>query len=306
LENLSNHEQLDVANSLNPVPFTNILSALGAKNAGIAIEALAGLPAAEANRLRPIILNEWIQKDTAAALTWALENNVRLGITSQRIVLADMGGSGRQATIFDDSLMPMPHALERNPRGTVAWIASLPLGPARERMERIASLYAVDPQTALPLFNMLPPDSLAAAAEIVVMSMKGDLQKAQEWALSLADESTRLRAIAGLGKLPGPDLDFAPGQQRDAFLSGRATRSGLRIPERLEFISGISDPVLRQDTFEEVMENHYGSRMTCDELDAAFDQAKITEEGAAVGGTVLMEGNALDRGRRLRSVSISV
>jgi hypothetical protein len=204
------------------------------KDPQMAIGWLASLRPGDFMRHAPIVAQAWAKRDPAAALNWALENNVPL--TGQWTIWQSIhhNGLSRSTTSQYPSVSPLFAALSTKPDETMAWIRSLPPGQERERMLELAASSAKTPEQSIAIFKELSPQAAARTAASVVFSFNTDVDGARSWIESLP-----------------------PGPERDAMLSGRAFGMGVRSSpiSQLEIIAKIDDPTLKRDLFDQSMQS---------------------------------------------------
>jgi hypothetical protein len=254
-----------------------VLEGLTRSDPAAAVAALEGLPTEDFVRCAPRIVVEWCRHDPAAALTWAMERGLSLQETREvesavehlsfrRIFMTRERGVGS----------PLLNAFATNPDATVAWLRSLPEGPARDDVYEIAAGTSPHPKTALQLFSELPPDAASRAAFDIAKRFAVHPEVGLNWIESLPPGAVRQRAFAGFGA-SGFGEEPSRIEDRDAWLSGRVQtmHSHYGLKEAVK----ISNPTLRKDMVELIFQDFRG---TAEErsraINKAMDDLGLSEE----------------------------
>lgn len=239
---------------------------------------LESLDAAQLGQCGPEVVEQWAERDPAAALTWALEHGLSIGLqwdVEQGMVHESLGRRN------DDEYrrtQPLATALEKQPEKTLAWLRSLPPGPERERLIETAAVELKDVEQAVALFSSLPPEAAARTAFGVALKFNGS-ERGPQWAGSLPPGLARLRAWEGIGDQASKALDLPPGPDRDAMLSGLAQRNTLTNPIfALEHMMQIADPIRRRDIFEEVVESNIPFESRVKQVSEWLNSSTVPEE----------------------------
>lgn len=240
---------------------------------------LESLDAAQLGRYGPIVVEQWVERDPAAALTWALEHGLNIGFqwnVEQGMLHESLGRTNHDVSRVTQ---PLAAALEKQPEKTLAWLRSLPPGPERERLIETATLALKDVDQSVALFSSLSPEAAARAAFGVALKFRGS-DRGPQWAGSLPPGLARLRAWEGIGEQASKALDLPPGPDRDAMLSGLAqSNTSLNKPIfALEHVMQIANPVLRRDIFEEVVEFNIPFESRVKQVSEWLDSSTAPEE----------------------------
>lgn len=205
----------------------------------------------------PALVLAWAKKEPATAFNWAIKHGMDIGAS----VLAGADTETRDwafgQRITEDT--PMQTAMWAKPEAVLGWLHAQPPGAARDTAV-VQTLRAMrDEREMIPLLAMLPPDAAPQGAEIIAGRFKSlNSGSATEWAASLPTGPTRTAAWTGYGKAMFGEKppNVPPGPDRDAMLRGMTQSSFYShfSPERpMEHALEISDPALRQQTFDELM-----------------------------------------------------
>ena len=226
------------------------------KNPAQAIEWLQQLDPGQIARAGPKIVNAWARRDPAAALSWALENGVRLSASEEIFFELNHDGFRRSGSMGGQTTSPLATALEAQPEATLRWLHGLPAGADRDRVLELAATSAKKPDQALAAFAGLPPEGQTRAAPSVARLFEKEPARGQQWAASLPGGPARVAAWKGIGALSAPDLELPPGLDRDAYIAGTLNRNGSAVPPagKLATVLTIQDATIRHASFDEVME----------------------------------------------------
>ena len=262
------------------VLLSKLLAKRAAKNPADAIEWLQQLDAAQIARGAPRIVKAWVERDASAALAWALENGVRLSMTSQPFFEVRHDGFQRSSSMGSEDIAPLATALTKQPEATLKWLQNLPTGAERDRLLEIAVTGAKAHEQAVTLFSMLAAEAQTRAATRVAGRFYNDARRGCEWAASLPVGPARVRAWEGIGKLLGADAEPQAGPDRDAYLIGSLRRPDfVQAPgEKLAIVYRIDDPVRRHDAFDEVMERYSRFENSAKETRSELETAPVPEE----------------------------
>jgi hypothetical protein len=262
------------------VLLSKLLAKRAAKNPAEAIEWLQQLDAAQIARGAPKIVNAWVEHDAPAALAWALENGVRLSMTSTPFFEVHHDGFQRSSSMGSEDIAPLATALKKQPEATLNWLQNLPAGAERDRLLEIAVAGAKAHEQAVTLFSMLAPEAQTRTAAQVANTFQKDLDGGCKWAASLPAGPARARAWEGIGALWFADAEPQAGPDRDAYLIGSLRRDGIVPPpgERLAIVYRIDDPVRRHDAFDEMMERYSRFGDFPKDMRSELEAASVPEE----------------------------
>ena len=226
------------------------------KNPAQTIEWLQQLDPAQIARAAPKIVNAWARRDPAAALSWALENGVRLSTSEEIFLELNHDGFRRSTSMGGGSISPLATALEAQPEATLRWLHALPAGADRDRVFELAATVAKTSDQALSVFAGLAPEAQTRVASSVARLFEKEPARGQQWAASLPGGPARVAAWKGIGALSAPDVELPPGLDRDAYIAGTLNRNGPAVPPagKLATVLTIQDATIRHASFDEVME----------------------------------------------------
>ena len=239
---------------------------------------LTQLDAGQFARSAPKVVEAWAASDPAAALGWALANGVRLSGGGNLFADYVHDGFGRSMLVSSYDFEPFRTALEKQPEATLAWLRSLPPGAERDRVTETAIGAMKDARSALSLFATLPPDSAARTA-FSMGKIFGDAEEGRAWARSLPPGPVRIKAWQGLANSFQKPFDLPSGPDRDAVLAGKDYDSD-DVEEQMQALSQISDPILRRDEIDAVMEltiEIFGPAAS-DKARAALEKTNVPDE----------------------------
>ncbi len=164
------------------------------------------------------------------------------------------GRGERNASIELDSQSPFQEALSAKRKETLEWLQALPAGPERDRFVE-AAVRGVDGESMETLFLELPPEAAIRCAGMVASRLAAkDVERAQEWASSLADPDGRAAAWKAIGGGREEPLAIPSGPDRDAMLTGMALARATAKPEdAFARMLEIDDPTRRRETFDDIL-----------------------------------------------------
>ena len=261
------------------VLLSKLLEKRAAKDPAQAIEWLQQLDPAQIARAAPKIVNAWVRRDPAAALSWALENGVRLSTDEEIFFEMSHDGFRRSSSMGGGSVSPLSTALQDQPEATLRWLHELPAGAERDRVLELAATVAKKPDQALTAFAELTPEAQARVANSVARLFEKEPERGQQWAASLPGGPARIDAWKGIGALSGADIDLPPGLDRDAYIAGTLHRSVVTpLAGRFATVLKIQDPKMRRETFDGVLEQYSYMKDFAEQTREALNAASVPEE----------------------------
>ncbi len=262
------------------VLLSKLLEKRAAKDPAQAIEWLQQLDPAQIARSAPKIVNAWVSRDPAGALSWALENGVRLSTSEEIFFELSHDGFRRSSSMGGGSVSPLATAIEAQPEATLRWLHALPAGADRERVLELATTVAKKPDQALTAFAALAPEAQARVASSVARLFEKEPERGQQWAASLQGGPARIAAWNGIGAFGGPDIELPPGLDHDAYIAGTLNRNGLVTPlaERFATVLKIQDPAMRHASFDGVMAGYSYMNDSAEQTREALNTASVPEE----------------------------
>ncbi|MGV3533394.1 MAG: hypothetical protein ACO1QR_13590 [Chthoniobacteraceae bacterium] len=255
-EPLAAFEHLRVHGVRDQQTISQLLYNIGQESPQAAVEWVQSLDDSGFARWAPKVVELWARSDPIAALEFASQNGVGLGPSHEpprtrfnHDSLRRTGGSSVE------SVQPLAVALREHPKETLEWILNLPPGPDRDRIVDVVPWSAAKVEQSLALFPSMSADAAARAARTIA-SRFDSLEAGRDWAESLPPGKVRENAWVGVGSQAEHLFDLPRGVDRDAMLKGLAFSStGLNDPVfALDHSLMIDDPILREDTFENVMQ----------------------------------------------------
>jgi hypothetical protein len=244
---------------MNPELLSDIFLRAAEKDTTQTLQSLNQLSEAERRRCAPLVIASWARTDPGAALSWALQNSINLAESGLQVTTTHTDSSKiTQYSTSPLSSTPLQGAFLYQPAATVAYLQQLPPGPERNQLYQFAVTAAPDRNQALYFFSQLPAAEAARVAESLASRFRDYPAGGYSWAASLPAGDARSAAWRGLGTVaPGAEVDLPPGPDRDAMLHGWLFANGDRVAEQsLELAMQISDPTVRRDAFDEMMEQY--------------------------------------------------
>lgn len=235
---------------------TAVLKAAATQDPAAALAAVGDLPEDLQTQGRGAALVGWAEKQPSAALEWAAAHGVDVAGTRAMV------DHGSEEFLGWNSLVGI--ALEKDRVATLAWLRTQPASVVRDGMLREALWRGTGEERLAAYAELTPVGRAGAIGSVVEAIYAEEPQRAEALVKAQPPGAARQSAISSLASVQAVRVPeersavaeaWPVGPDRDAALRGLSWGLYNDAPQALTLVRRISDPALREATFERVAES---------------------------------------------------